>query len=103
MTSGLDSPEFTHFASELGRDVENKMRAYVQGLMPATKREQKMCHAVALETEHRQKQCGIGRGEDVLELARSEPTSVVHWSQPAGSGAWGGRCHHMSKPQNLFF
>lgn len=26
MTSALDSPEFTHFGSELGRDVANKTR-----------------------------------------------------------------------------
>lgn len=42
--------------------------------MPATKREQKMCHAVALETEHRQNECVVGRAEDVLELALVSPS-----------------------------
>lgn len=48
-------------------------------------------HAVALETEHRQNECLIGRGEDVLELARSDPllpqpTSMGHWFHPAVAG-----------------
>lgn len=69
MTPGFHSPEFTrsHKMSVLNswREDENNMSVCVQGAMPATRKGAGEVPAVALETERRQKECVIGRGEDV--------------------------------------
>lgn len=56
--------------------------------MPATQKGAGEVHAVALETERRQNECIISRGEDVRQLAVSSlPLTSLYHSQPVSSVA----------------